>query len=198
VTVAQKLEIVLAGLRGEVSVAEVCREHQISETLFYSWREKLLEGGAERLAGKEEWSMIVRGDVERQTRDLDFFGLSTDAVDQLLPAVDRALQAAGLVVRRIQESPGFARLIVESDEDRTELDLGADARLFPAEPRSPAHGRLRIRQPRRRQLLTGRPGDREEAIGEVIYHAHRLHGSSSKRHLLTASVRNGFASSARR
>ncbi len=33
-TVQQKLEIVLAGMRGEVSVAEVCREHQISETLF--------------------------------------------------------------------------------------------------------------------------------------------------------------------
>ena len=33
-TVAQKLEIVLAGLRGDRSVAEVCREHQISENLF--------------------------------------------------------------------------------------------------------------------------------------------------------------------
>ncbi len=32
-TVAQKLEIVLAGLRGDRSVAEVCREHQISENL---------------------------------------------------------------------------------------------------------------------------------------------------------------------
>lgn len=31
-TVQQKLAIVLAGLRGERSVAEVCREHQISET----------------------------------------------------------------------------------------------------------------------------------------------------------------------
>ena len=40
-TVAQKLEIVLAGLRGDRSVAEVCREHQISENLFYTWREKL-------------------------------------------------------------------------------------------------------------------------------------------------------------
>jgi transposase len=48
-TVAQKLEIVLAGLRGDRSVAEVCREHQISENLFYTWREKLLEGGSERL-----------------------------------------------------------------------------------------------------------------------------------------------------
>jgi transposase-like protein len=32
-TVQQKLAIVLAGLRGDRSVAEVCREHQISETL---------------------------------------------------------------------------------------------------------------------------------------------------------------------
>lgn len=42
------------------------------------------------------------------------------------------------MVHRIQDSPGFARLVVESDEDRTELDLGADARLFPAESASPA------------------------------------------------------------
>ena len=50
----QKLEIVLAGLRGERSVREVCREHAISETLYYGWRDQLLEAGRERLAGKEE------------------------------------------------------------------------------------------------------------------------------------------------
>lgn len=44
----------LAGLRGEVSIKEVCREHEIAETLYYSWREKLLEGGREALAGKDE------------------------------------------------------------------------------------------------------------------------------------------------
>jgi len=53
-TAQQKIEIVLAGLRGDRSVKEVCREHAISETLFYGWREKLLEGGREALAGKEE------------------------------------------------------------------------------------------------------------------------------------------------
>ena len=50
----QKAEIVLAGLRGEVSIKEVCRQHEIAETLYYSWREKLLEGGQAALAGKEE------------------------------------------------------------------------------------------------------------------------------------------------
>jgi transposase-like protein len=50
----QKLEIVLAGLRGDRSVREVCREHAISETLYYGWRDQLLEAGKERFAGTEE------------------------------------------------------------------------------------------------------------------------------------------------
>lgn len=53
-TAQQKLEIVVAGLRGDRSVREVCREHAISETLYYGWRDKLLEGGREALAGKQE------------------------------------------------------------------------------------------------------------------------------------------------
>jgi transposase len=53
-TAQQKLEMVLAGLRGDVSVKELCRQHAIAETLYYSWREKLLEGGREALAGKAE------------------------------------------------------------------------------------------------------------------------------------------------
>src|SRR5438445_9769289 len=53
-TAQQKIEIVLAGLRGDRSVKEVCRDHEIAETLYYSWREKLLEGGKAVLAGKEE------------------------------------------------------------------------------------------------------------------------------------------------
>ena len=63
-TAKQKLAIVLAGLRGDRSVKEVCREHQISDTLFYSWRDKLLEGGLEALAGKEE----RQGDRELRRR----------------------------------------------------------------------------------------------------------------------------------
>jgi hypothetical protein len=69
------------------------------------------EAGDFALAGGG--ALIVRGDVQRQTRDLDFFGLTAEAVDELVPAVDRALQAAGYTVGHIQESHGFARLIVE-------------------------------------------------------------------------------------
>ena len=33
---------------------DVCRERQVSETLYYGWRDKLLEGGRVALAGKQE------------------------------------------------------------------------------------------------------------------------------------------------
>jgi len=55
-TAQQKIEIVLAGMRADRSIKEVCREHEIAEALYYSWRDKLLEGGRAALAGKEERS----------------------------------------------------------------------------------------------------------------------------------------------
>lgn len=41
----QKLEIVLAGLRGDRTVRDICREYEIAETLYYQWRDRLLEAG---------------------------------------------------------------------------------------------------------------------------------------------------------
>ncbi|HEX8095519.1 transposase [Jatrophihabitans sp.] len=49
-TPEQKIEIVPAGLRGDRPVRDVCRECEISEALFYQWRERLLEGGQTALA----------------------------------------------------------------------------------------------------------------------------------------------------
>jgi len=68
-TAQQKIEIVLAGLRGDRSVKEVCREHAISETLYYGWREKLLEGGRSALAGKEERD--GERELRRRVRELE-------------------------------------------------------------------------------------------------------------------------------
>jgi transposase len=49
-TAEQMTEIVLAGLRGDRSVREVCREYVISEALFYQWRDRMLDGGKAALA----------------------------------------------------------------------------------------------------------------------------------------------------
>jgi hypothetical protein len=77
-------------------------------------------------------ALIVRGEVQRQTRDLDFFGLTAAAVDRLVPAVERALRNAGLAVHHVQRNPGFARLVVESEGSRTELDLGRGREAVPS------------------------------------------------------------------
>lgn len=50
----EKAEIVLAGLRGDRSVRDVCREHEVSEAQFYQWRDRLLEGGKEALRRPNE------------------------------------------------------------------------------------------------------------------------------------------------
>ena len=68
-TAQQKIEIVLAGLRGDRSVREVCREHAISETLYYGWRDKLLEGGRELLAGRDERN--GEKELRRKIRELE-------------------------------------------------------------------------------------------------------------------------------
>ena len=47
----EKIRIVLAGLRGEDSIAELCRREGIVQNLYYRWSKEFLEAGKKRLAG---------------------------------------------------------------------------------------------------------------------------------------------------
>jgi transposase len=47
----EKIRIVLEGLRGEESIAELCRGEGIATSLYYSWSKEFLEAGKRRLAG---------------------------------------------------------------------------------------------------------------------------------------------------
>ena len=47
----EKIRVVLSGLRGEESIAELCRREGIAESLYYSWSKDFLEAGKKRLAG---------------------------------------------------------------------------------------------------------------------------------------------------
>ena len=58
-TAKQKLEIVLASLRGDRSVAELCREHGIAESLLRKWREQALEAATERFESGQEQTLQV-------------------------------------------------------------------------------------------------------------------------------------------
>jgi transposase len=46
-----KIRIVLEGLRGEDSIAELCRREGIVQNLYYRWSKDFLEAGKKRLAG---------------------------------------------------------------------------------------------------------------------------------------------------
>jgi len=47
----EKIRIVLEGLRGEESIAELCRKEGINQNLYYRWSKEFLEAGKKRLAG---------------------------------------------------------------------------------------------------------------------------------------------------
>ena len=47
----EKIRIVLEGLRGEESVAELCRREGISQSVYYRWSKEFLEAGKQRLEG---------------------------------------------------------------------------------------------------------------------------------------------------
>jgi len=47
----EKIRIVLEGLRGEESIAELCRRENINQNVYYRWSKEFLEAGKQRLAG---------------------------------------------------------------------------------------------------------------------------------------------------
>lgn len=47
----EKIAIVLEGLRGEESIAAICRREGITTSLFYSWSKSFMEAGKRRLSG---------------------------------------------------------------------------------------------------------------------------------------------------
>ena len=68
----EKIRIVLAGLRGEDTIAELCRQEGISQGIYYSWSKEFLEAGKKRLAGdatREANTGEVKA-LRREARDL--------------------------------------------------------------------------------------------------------------------------------
>jgi transposase len=68
----EKIRIVLAGLRGEESIAALCRREGIAESLYYSWSKEFLEAGKKRLAGDTERQANTGEvkDLRREMRDM--------------------------------------------------------------------------------------------------------------------------------
>ena len=66
----EKIRIVLAGLRGEESIAALCRREGIAQSLYYKWSKEFLEAGKRRLSG----------DTERQATSPEVKDLCSEAL----------------------------------------------------------------------------------------------------------------------
>lgn len=68
----EKIRIVLEGLRGEDSIAELCRREGIAQGVYYKWSKDFMEAGKRRLAGDTARAANtdeVR-ELRREARDL--------------------------------------------------------------------------------------------------------------------------------
>jgi len=68
----EKIRIVLEGLRGEDSIAELCRREGINQNVYYRWSKEFLEAGKQRLSG----------DIKREATSNEVTGLKQEN-DQL-------------------------------------------------------------------------------------------------------------------
>ena len=68
----EKIRIVLEGLRGEDSIAELCRREGINPNLYYKWSKEFLEAGKRRLAGdtKREATSSEVGSLRKENLQL--------------------------------------------------------------------------------------------------------------------------------
>jgi len=93
----EKIRIVLAGLRGEDSIAELCRQEGIAQSQYYSWSKEFMEAGKKRLAG----------DTAREASTDEVKGLRKEARDLKEVVAEQALE-----LRLLKKS-----MIADGDED---------------------------------------------------------------------------------
>jgi len=78
----EKIRIVLEGLKGEDSIAEICRREGINPNLYYRWSKDFLEAGKKRL----------NGDTEREANTLEVQELRKESEGLKLLVAEQALE----------------------------------------------------------------------------------------------------------
>ncbi len=68
----EKIRIVLEGMRGEESIAELCRREGLNQNVYYRWSKEFLEAGKQRLTGdiKREASSTEVTDLKKENDQL--------------------------------------------------------------------------------------------------------------------------------
>ncbi len=87
----EKIRIVLEGLRGEASIAELCRREGIQPNIYYKWSKDFLEAGKKRL----------RGDTEREATSGEVAELKKE--NEQLKALVAELSLRNRVLKKISD-----------------------------------------------------------------------------------------------
>jgi transposase-like protein len=68
----EKIRIIIEGMRGEESVAAICRKYGINDSLYYKWSKDFMEAGKKRLSGDTERNATTDevNHLKRQNDDL--------------------------------------------------------------------------------------------------------------------------------
>ena len=101
-----KIRIVLEGLRGEDSIAELCRKEGIAQSLYYTWSKEFMEAGKRRLAG-DTARAATSGEVQdlrREARALKECVADLTLENRLLKKSMIADDEAAQVMRGITEN----------------------------------------------------------------------------------------------
>src|SRR5437016_2173764 len=103
-TAEEKIRIVLSGLRGEESIAELCRREGIVQNLYYRWSKEFLEAGKKRLAGDTARSAsqgpaLSPGELAVRFTDSESYFVSEASVYRLLKAHDLIASPAFIVIK---------------------------------------------------------------------------------------------------
>src|SRR3954454_7324659 len=119
----EKIRIVLSGLRGEDSIAELCRREGIVQNLYYRWSKEFLEAGKKRLAGdtvREASSDEVK-DLRRQA------GALKEVVAELM--LENRLLKKSMIGKLCRRTPSSHRQ--RSAATGTQQALRRSSRLSP-------------------------------------------------------------------
>ena len=95
----EKIRVVLEGLRGEDSIAALCRREGIAESLYYAWSKESLEAGKRRLAG----------DTARAATTAEVKALRQEARTLKEVVAEQALEPRLLKKTRLAKLAGVAR-----------------------------------------------------------------------------------------
>jgi transposase-like protein len=85
-TAEEKIRIVLESLNTSIGVAELCRKYAVNPVVFYTWKEKFIEGGKQALARsrRNEGGGVLQAENTRLKQLIGELTIANDAFKKIL------------------------------------------------------------------------------------------------------------------